>query len=969
MTPERWQKIEQLYHLTLEREENQRTAFLCEVCAGDAALLREVESLLAQENRVEQFLEKPAMDVAARMLAENQSPSSLIGRQFGSYKIVSLLGAGGMGEVYQAHDTKLRRDVAIKVLPAAFVGDPERLARFQREARILAALNHPNIATIYGLEQFDDIHLLVMELVLGETLAHKLIARAFTEWDAAVVGTQIAEALEEAHEHDLVHRDLKPANVMMTQKGRVKLLDFGVAKLLRSPEETVSELTAAETQGVVGTLPYMAPEQLRGEKVDARTDLWALGAVLYEMATGRRPFPEALNARLIDSILHQSPAAPREVNPRLTQEMESILTKSLEKNRCVRYQSASEILVDLDRVQRSLRPEHAAPAVVEKAHWRHRPVTIAFRVGGVILMALAASLLWIRFLKPDKQGPTAPTEYVQLTNFNDSALAPALSSDGRMLTFVRHGPFAASAPRGQIYVQILPQGEPVQLTRDDSQKAQPAFSNDGSRIVYTEITNGFKWDTWQVPVLGGAPQPFLANASGLVWTDEGHLLYSEIKEGVHMGLAASMENQTGKRQIYLPPGDGSMAHRSYLSPDRKSLLVVEMDGTGWLPCRLMPFDGSSTGRRVGPLEGQCTTAAWSPDGHWMYFSSSAGGGFHIWRQQFPGGEPEQITFGPTEQEGTAVTPDGKYLITSMGLQQASISLHDSNGDRPLTSQGFAMHPTTALSGDRVFYLMQSSASRAYLAGELWSLNLSTGEKDRILPGYLMACYSVSRDGSMVVFTSVGSEAGDGIWIAHLDRRSPPRQLTQGGEYRAFFGAPGEIIYMSQGEVRHVYRMKEDGSGKEMISPDPVTYLIGASPDGNWAEVTLPQMPNSDGLRLQFISTHGGKPYLACDACSIGFGPARQESPMFSWSMDGKFVFVALKYYGLHTLRTVVLPYRSNRPLQSLWPHGLTTEKDVAANPGAKLINEADAFPRSGSPAYFVWRRSTQSNLYRIPIPD
>jgi eukaryotic-like serine/threonine-protein kinase len=414
-----------------------------------------------------------------------------------------------------------------------------------------------------------------------------------------------------------------------------------------------------------------------------------------------------------------------------------------------------------------------------------------------------------------------------------------------------------------------------------------------------------------------------------------------------------------------------MAHRSYLSPDRKSLLVVEMDGTGWLPCRLMPFDGSSPGRRVGPLEGQCTTAAWSPDGRWMYFSSSAGGGFHIWRQRFPDSVPEQITFGPTEQEGTAITPDGKYLITSMGLQQASISLHDSNGDRPLTSEGFAMHPTKPLSGDRVFYLMQSSASRAYVSGELWSLNLATGEKEQILPGYLMACYSISPDGTKVVFTSVGNEAGDGIWIASLNRarRSPPRQLTHGGEYRAFFGAPGEIVYMSQGEVRHLHQMKEDGSGNEMIYSDPVTYLIGTSRDGNWAEVILPQTPNSDGLRVQFISTHGGKPYLACDACSIGFGPARQEAPMFSWSMDGKSVFVALKYYGLHTQRTVVLPYRSDRPLESLWPQGLKTEKDVAANPGAKLIDEADAFPRSGSPAYFVWRRATQSNLYRIPVPN
>ena len=276
MTPERWQKIEQLYHAALELEESQRTAYLREVCAGDDALRQEVESLLSQEKRGDGFPESPAVEVAARTMAKD-SGQLLKGRQLGSYKIVSLLGAGGMGEVYQAHDTKLGRDVAIKVLPPAFVHDPERMARFQREARMLAALNHPNIAMIHGLEQSDGIHYLVMELVPGETLARKLEAGALPEKEVAGLGAQIAEALEEAHEHGVVHRDLKPGNVMVTPKGRVKVLDFGLAKLLRSSEETVSELSVAETRGVVGTLPYMAPEQLRGERVDARTDLWALG--------------------------------------------------------------------------------------------------------------------------------------------------------------------------------------------------------------------------------------------------------------------------------------------------------------------------------------------------------------------------------------------------------------------------------------------------------------------------------------------------------------------------------------------------------------------------------------------------------------------------------------------------------------------------------------------------------------------
>src|SRR6185369_8633576 len=240
-----------------------------------------------------------------------------------------------------------------------------------------------------------------------------------------------------------------------------------------------------------------------------------------------------------------------------------------------------------------------------------------------------------------------------------------------------------------------------------------------------------------------------------------------------------------------------MAHRSAPSPDRTHVLVVEMNGGEWLPCRLVPFDGSSTGRPIGPLDGQCTTATWSSDGRWMYFSSNAGGAFHVWRQRYPNGTPEQITFGPTEQEGTALTPDGKYVITSMGLQQASISLKDSTGERQLTSEGFAMLPTmlsTMPSGDRMFYLMRTG-SRGYASGELWALNPATGEKAHVLPGHVMATYSISGDGRRVVFTSSGNASDDGIWVADLDGRTAPRQLIRGAGLRAFFGGAAEIVYI------------------------------------------------------------------------------------------------------------------------------------------------------------------------------
>jgi hypothetical protein len=350
----------------------------------------------------------------------------------------------------------------------------------------------------------------------------------------------------------------------------------------------------------------------------------------------------------------------------------------------------------------------------------------------------------------------------------------------------------------------------------------------------------------------------------------------------------------------------------------------------------------------------------------MYFSSNAGGGFHIWRQDYPAGTPEQITFGPTEQEGTALTADGRHLITSMGLQQANIWMREPGGERQLTSQGFTMLPTLTLSGDRMFYLMRTGA-RGYASGELYSMNAATGETEPALPGRVMANYSISQDARRVVFTSAESQGGDGVWIADLDRRTPPRQLTHGGEFRAFFGAPGEIVYMEQAAVRHLYRMKDDGSDAAMISPDPVINLIAVSPDGRWAVALVPETGSGGGTRTRFISLRGEKSMLAC--CSTGFGPNRVQAPLYNWSRDGKSMFVGLQYFGRNTAKTVVLPYRSGVPLEMLWPAGLESESAVAANPGAKIITDANAFPASTASAYLSWRRITQSNLYRVPLPS
>jgi dipeptidyl aminopeptidase/acylaminoacyl peptidase len=271
---------------------------------------------------------------------------------------------------------------------------------------------------------------------------------------------------------------------------------------------------------------------------------------------------------------------------------------------------------------------------------------------------------------------------------------------------------------------------------------------------------------------------------------------------------------------------------------------------------------------------------------------------------------------------------------------------------------------------RLFYLVRTQASRAQTSGELWSVDVNSGNRQRVLPGVLMANYSLSHDGRTVVFSSSGNEAGDGIWIADVERRTPPRRLVRGIELRAFFGAPGEIVYT--GEDSHLYRMKEDGSAIDMISSDPVAYLSTVSPDGRWAVVIRPQSANGVGTTsLAFMSLRGETSFDVCnDDCSVG-PRSFLIVPPFTWNSEGTQMFVNLVHFGQGTTRTVVLPYKSNVSPSALWPKGLRLEKEVPANPGAKVINAQNTFPASGSDAatYLSWRGATQSNLYRVRIPD
>jgi len=349
--PDRWHQVEDLYHAALERPANQRAAFLLEATAGDDALRHEVESLLTHESESE----------SSHASHLPQASAVLLGGTISHYRVIERLGAGGMGIVYLAHDLRLDRDVALKVLPAGGLAGDEARNRFRKEALALAKLNHPHIGAIYDFDTQDGIAFLAMEYVPGKTLADRLALGPIPESEVLNLGIQIVAALQEAHEHGIVHRDLKPGNIMVTPKGQAKVLDFGLAKLLQPASEVSTADELSSTALGAGTLPYMAPEQLRGRPADARSDIYAAGTVFYEMATGQRPFKTKLATSLAADIQTQMPIPPRQLRSSISLSLEQIILKCLEKDPQNRYQSAKELLVDLRRLARVVPDESISP--------------------------------------------------------------------------------------------------------------------------------------------------------------------------------------------------------------------------------------------------------------------------------------------------------------------------------------------------------------------------------------------------------------------------------------------------------------------------------------------------------------------------------------------------------------------------------------------------------------------------------
>jgi Tol biopolymer transport system component/predicted Ser/Thr protein kinase len=852
MDADLWKHVDALLDAALDLPEHEREQFVAEAASGNPVLQGEVLSLLRAQSQASQFMERSAMKVAAQALAQDSQLAvhhSLIGKEIGSYIIESLLGSGGMGEVYLAREAKLDRRVALKTLPRHFVTDRERAARFEREALALSALNHPNLVTIYEVGEASGLHFIAMEFVEGHTL-RSMIRNGLKLKNSLLIAGQVAEALAAAHRQGIIHRDIKPDNIMVRADGYVKLLDFGLAKLTEA--HATREADAAHTQAgaAMGTLAYMSPEQAAGEHVDPRTDIWSLGVVLYEMVTGRKPFDGGDRRVTVNAILSSEPDPARSFDPTLPAELDLILDKALEKDRDLRYQTAADFRADLRRLLRSIESgaEGTRAGTIVKSSGVAMPrARLVLSVAAVLMLTAVAVAVW-RFSK----SPTATAApdwgratHVQLTDQPGTEHFPTLAPDGESFVY-------ASRVKGNwdLFLQRVGGKNATRLTPDTpTDESQPAFSPGGDRIAFRSTREPA--GIYVMEATGENVRMVAAGGHHPSWSPDGkQIAYSTVGRDmpdVRTTIPSAIwivNLESGAKRLLtqvdaLQPSWSPQGRRIaywFMQPNMGRGDIATIPSGGGEPV-VVTKDAS---RNWNPV--------WSPDGHFLYFASDRSGNMSFWRvpvEEETGrvlGEPEAVVLPSTFNRHLSFSRDGLRLLYVQTNQRSNIraAVFDSKGEKVLgqpfwVTRGDRQISRPELSPDgRQFVMRVQRRSQDDIAvvnrdGTNWRDLTNDKFFDRY-PRW-------SPDGKRLVFTSDRSGSYE-IWTLNVEDTNM-RQLTFNSESSAslpLWSPDGKQILFRSNMVNALIDVDKDWAEQ---TPQPLPKLEGGrhfvawdwSPDG------------------------------------------------------------------------------------------------------------------------------------------
>lgn len=891
MKPERWKQVDELLEAALDCPATERASFLDRVCSGDEELRRELESLLISDAQPNAFIESPPARVAADLFTENQ-PKPRKGQRIAHYEVLGQIGSGGMGDVYLARDTTLGRRVALKLLPPSFTADPQLKARFFREAQLASALDHPNICTIHEVGQSSSALFIAMQYVEGFTLNQIINSRPLKLDSLLSISLQAADALAAAHDQGIVHRDIKSTNLIITPRGQVKVLDFGLAKLTdvgdRDDVGTAeSELTRAGA--VMGTPSYMSPEQARGDRVDHRSDIFSLGVVIYEMATGEVPFKRKSQAETMNAVINEPHMPAAEFNRDVNAGLSAAIDKALSKDHAHRYQSMGEMLHDLRQVGRGIgllgSSDSQGPAIpyVPLVRRSKRWMWAMTLLGLALLVGL---VLW--FFSPSAlpQRARSPLKVTPLTTYVGMEVLPAFSPDGKQLAFAWNG---EKGDNFDIYVKLVDAGTPHRLTTNPADDTFPAWSPDGSHIAFRRHTQESD-AVYMIPSLNGPERklavlfPRLLGAAvggdGLAFSFDGKFLSVPDRDSVGEPFSITLiSTETGeKRKITSPPAGSVGDNTPAFSPDGSQLAFCRMSGQNVEDIYLMAAEGAEP-RRLTFDNRAINDLAWTADGREIVFTSDREGDTGLWRVSASGGTPERIVVAGGHNIGRlSISRQGNRLAYAQSSRDTNIWRAQMPGakteaDAPtmlIASSEADSGPQYAPDGKRITFRSDRSGSF-----EIWACEADGSNPvqltDLSSPHAGAPCWS--PDGRQIAFDArpegnpdifvISAEGGrprrltedpaedivpswsrDGRWIYFGSNRGDTmqiwkmpaaggeaRQVTKGGGSVAYESMDGKFLYYTTGRnVAGIWRVPVEG-GEE-------TLVLDSHKAGYWSAWTV-----------------------------------------------------------------------------------------------------------------------------------